>query len=260
MKPPLSDTLVICDMDNTLLTAKEGIPACNRAVIQLYTGMGGLFTVATGRPPESIRALYDFSAESVLHRSTLNREQATTAILDILNKFPHIGVEVMAGNGEMFVIHANEVTHAHQVDEHLGSIACPVESVPDGWVKVVFASDPESIRKLGQYAKTRYYGRENYFLATNSIYLEIMPSGVSKASGLHDLCALMSKSMKNTVVIGDYYNDLEIMREAGYAVAVANAPAEVKAAADHVTTCTCAEGAVGEYLYSLIGRAEGREV
>ena len=50
MKPPLSDTLVICDMDNTLLTAKEGIPACNRAVIQLYTGMGGLFTVATGRP------------------------------------------------------------------------------------------------------------------------------------------------------------------------------------------------------------------
>ena len=237
MKPPLGDTLVICDMDNTLLTAKEGIPACNRAVIRLYTSLGGLFTVATGRPPESIRAalgdirlslpaiscngalLYDFSTESVLHRATLNRE--------------------------------------HQVDEHLGSIACSVESVPDGWIKVVFASDPESIRKLGQYAKTKYYGRDNYFLATNSIYLEIMPSGVSKASGLHDLCALMSKSMKNTVFIGDYYNDLELMREAGYAVAVANAPAEVKAAADHVTTCTCAEGAVGEYLYSLIGKTEG---
>ena len=169
----------------------------------------------------------------------MNREQATTAIIDILAKFPRMGVEVMAGNGEMYVIHANEVTHAHQVDEHLGSIACPVESVPDGWVKVVFASDPESIRKLGQYAKTKYYGRDNYFLATNSIYLEIMPGGVSKASGLHDLCALM-----------------EIMREAGYAVAVANAPAEVKAAADHVTTCTCAEGAVGEYLYSLIGKTD----
>ena len=28
----------------------------------------------------------------------------------------------------------------------------------------------------------------------------------------------------------------------------------------NVTTCTCAEGAVGEYLYSLISRAEGREV
>ena len=275
MKSALSDTLVICDMDNTLLTAKEGLPACNRTVINLFTSLGGLFTVATGRPPESIRAalegirlslpaiscngalLYDFSTETVLHRSTLNREQATTAIKDILNKFPRMGVEVMAGNGEMYVIHANETTHAHQVDEHLGSIACPIDCVPDGWVKVVFAADPEAIRKLGQYAKTKYYGRDNYFLATNSIYLEIMPGGVSKASGLHDLCALMSKSMKNTVFIGDYYNDLELMREAGYAVAVANAPAEVKAAADHVTTCTCAEGAVGEYLYSLIGKTEG---
>ena len=274
MKSALSDTLVICDMDNTLLTAKEGLPACNRTVINLFTSLGGLFTVATGRPPESIRAalegirlslpaiscngalLYDFSTETVLHRSTLDREQATTAIKDILNKFPRMGVEVMAGNGEMYVIHANETTHAHQVDEHLGSIACPIDCVPDGWVKVVFAADPEAIRKLGQYAKTKYYGRDNYFLATNSIYLEIMPGGVSKASGLHDLCALMSKSMKNTVVIGDYYNDLEIMREAGYAVAVANAPAEVKAAADHVTTCTCAEGAVGEYLYSMIGKTD----
>ena len=56
MKSALSDTLVICDMDNTLLTAKEGLPACNRTVINLFTSLGGLFTVATGRPPESIRA------------------------------------------------------------------------------------------------------------------------------------------------------------------------------------------------------------
>ena len=32
----LSDYLVFCDMDNTLLTAKEGIPACNRSVIRLF--------------------------------------------------------------------------------------------------------------------------------------------------------------------------------------------------------------------------------
>ena len=108
---------------------------------------------------------------------------------------------------------------------------------------------------MGQYAKTKYYGRDNYFLATNNIYLEIMPGGVSKATGLQDLCALMNKSIKNTIVIGDYYNDLELMRTAGHAVAVANAPAEVKATADEVTTCTCAEGAVGEYLYALIDRA-----
>ena len=86
MRSALSEYLVICDMDNTLLTAKEGVPDCNRAVIRLFTELGGLFTVATGRPPASIRAalrgiplsvpaiscngalLYDLSRESVLHR------------------------------------------------------------------------------------------------------------------------------------------------------------------------------------------------
>ena len=269
----LSDTLVVCDMDNTLLTAKEGLPACNRTVIQLFTEMGGLFTVATGRPPESIRAalpgitlsspaiscngalLYDFSNNTVLQRSTLNREQATTAILDVMEHFPRMGVEVMAGDGEMYVVRANETTHAHQVDEQLGSVACPLENVPDGWVKVVFAADPESIRKLSQYTKNRYYGGENYFSHTNSIYLEIMPGGVSKASGLQNLCTLLGKNIKKTIVIGDYYNDLELMHAGGYAVAVANAPAEVKAAADFVTTCTCSEGAVGEFLYDLMEKA-----
>ena len=240
----LSDTLVVCDMDNTLLTAKEGLPACNRTVIQLFTEMGGLFTVATGRPPESM-----------LQRSTLNREQATTAILDVMEHFPRMGVEVMAGDGEMYVVRANETTHAHQVDEQLGSIACPLENVPDGWVKVVFAADPESIRKLSQYTKNHYYGGENYFSHTNSIYLEIMPGGVSKASGLQNLCTLLDKNIKKTIVIGDYYNDLELMHAGGYAVAVANAPAEVKAAADFVTTCTCSEGAVGEFLYDLMEKA-----
>lgn len=113
--------------------------------------MGGRFTVASGRPPESIRAalgdielslpaiscngslLYDFQTNRVLRRSCLNQEQAAAAIADMLQKFPKIGVEVMAGAGEMYVVHASSYTHAHQVDEHMESVACPLENVP-GWL------------------------------------------------------------------------------------------------------------------------------
>ena len=270
MKHKLHELLVFCDMDNTLLTAKAGIPECNRTVMQLFRRMGGRLTVASGRPPASVKAalgdlklslpaiccngslLYDFSSGRVLCRAALNREQAVAAMLDMAAKFPGIGMEVMAGDGDMYVVQANPYTHAHQVDEGMSGVACPIDSVPDGWAKVVFAGDPEMIRKAGQYAKTRYYGRDNYFLATNSIYLEIMPTGVGKASALQDLCALLGEPIENTIVIGDYYNDLEMMQQAGYSVAVANAPPEVKAAANEVTICTCAEGAVGEYLYKLI--------
>ena len=42
MKHKLHELLVFCDMDNTLLTAKAGIPECNRTVMQLFRRMGGI--------------------------------------------------------------------------------------------------------------------------------------------------------------------------------------------------------------------------
>ena len=48
-------------------------------------------------------------------------------------------------------------------------VACPLDNVPDCWMMVVFDGDRETIRKAGQYAKTRYFGRDNYFLPTNQI-------------------------------------------------------------------------------------------
>ena len=93
-----------------------------------------------------------------------------------------------------------------------------------------------------------------YFLRTNTIYYEIMPQGVSKASGLERLCARLALPMENVIFIGDYYNDLDLMRLAGHSVAVANAPRDVQAQADEVTMSRCADGGVGEYLYKLVKR------
>ena len=93
---------------------------------------GGRLTVASGRPPASVKAalgdlklslpaiccngslLYDFSSGQVLRRAALNREQAVAAMLDMAAKFPGIGMEVMAGDGDMYVVQANPYTHAHQ--------------------------------------------------------------------------------------------------------------------------------------------------
>ena len=76
---------------------------------------------------------------------------------------------------------------------------------------------------------------------------------MSKAQALRRLCALQNIPLENTVVIGDYYNDIDLMRAAGHAVAVGNAPTEVKLVADEVVS-SCRSGGVGEYLYSLIRR------
>ena len=51
----LDELLVVSDIDNTLLNAVEGLPEVNRATVQLFSSMGGRFTVATGRTVESVR-------------------------------------------------------------------------------------------------------------------------------------------------------------------------------------------------------------
>ncbi|ALS26748.1 sugar phosphate phosphatase [Paenibacillus sp. 32O-W] len=72
---------------------------------------------------------------------------------------------------------------------------------------------------------------------TNSspLNLEINPKGVTKASGLRELCALLGLDMSQVVAVGDSLNDIAAIREAGLGVAMGNAQEAVKAAADVVT-------------------------
>ncbi|MBB6281725.1 Cof-type HAD-IIB family hydrolase [Geobacillus subterraneus] len=65
--------------------------------------------------------------------------------------------------------------------------------------------------------------------------MEIVPQGVSKLAGLRRLAQHIGVSLKETVMIGDGVDDLPAIEAAGLGVAMGNAPAEVKRAADWVT-------------------------
>lgn len=69
---------------------------------------------------------------------------------------------------------------------------------------------------------------------------DIMPKGISKATGLTQICSLLRIPVTETIAFGDDINDLEIIRQAGIGVAMGDALAEVKAVADYVTG-TCEE-------------------
>ncbi|WP_027409894.1 Cof-type HAD-IIB family hydrolase [Anoxybacteroides tepidamans] len=65
--------------------------------------------------------------------------------------------------------------------------------------------------------------------------IEIVPSGVSKLAGLKRLGHVLGISLKEMVVIGDGIDDIQAIEAAGLGVAMGNAPAQVKKAADWVT-------------------------
>lgn len=264
----LQDILVVVDMDNTLLTAECGVPACNIETIRLFTKMGGRFTVASGRTVESVGryldkialsapaitygggVIYDYASRQRIRNALLPKQEAMRALLDLQVAFPKVGIEVMAENGRIYVIQSSEYTHHHTLHERLEYTVSALQDIHIGWNKVLFACDHATLQQMEAYAAKRHY-EGIYFIATNTIYFEIMPLGVTKGSALQELCGYLQIPIENTVAIGDYYNDIELMRAAGHSVAMGNAPPAVKRVADEVTD-TCLNGGVGQYLYRLM--------
>ncbi|MGC9667144.1 HAD family hydrolase [Planosporangium sp. 12N6] len=83
-------------------------------------------------------------------------------------------------------------------------------------------------------------------------YIEICPPGVDKASGLAVVAQALGVDPHDVLVFGDMPNDLPMFEWAGFGrVAVANAHADVRAAADHVTLANDADG-VAVYLDAML--------
>jgi HAD superfamily hydrolase (TIGR01484 family) len=65
-------------------------------------------------------------------------------------------------------------------------------------------------------------------------WLDIMPVGVSKASGLSKVAQRLGLTAESVLAVGDGHNDIEMLRWAGVGVAMGQAPDDVKAIADSV--------------------------
>jgi Cof subfamily protein (haloacid dehalogenase superfamily) len=88
-----------------------------------------------------------------------------------------------------------------------------------------------------------------------SAELAVLPAGCSKASGVAALAAHYGLAMEEVMALGDNYNDLEMLRGAGWGVAMGQAPEPVKAAAKAVTTTNLEDGvALAIERYALDGR------
>lgn len=84
-------------------------------------------------------------------------------------------------------------------------------------------------------------------------FLELCPTGVTKAVGLAVVCARLDVDAADVLAFGDMPNDVPMLTWAGHGVAVANAHPELHAVADE-TTATNDEDGVARYLEALLPR------
>ncbi|AZQ42833.1 Cof-type HAD-IIB family hydrolase [Nonlabens ponticola] len=102
--------------------------------------------------------------------------------------------------------------------------------------KIMYMGDKDDMDSA--FAKAnKALSKKLHLYRSKDTYTEISPAGISKSSALQLLLSTNFKriSIREVAAFGDNYNDIEMLRDAGYGVAVENARPEVKAVANDVT-------------------------
>lgn len=97
--------------------------------------------------------------------------------------------------------------------------------------------------------QTARKGRLNFLYAIRN------PAGVTKASGLAEVCRVLGIGMEQAVAVGDSLNDLAMIKEAGLGVAMGNAQEAVKQAADEVVAGNEEDGVAEAIRRFVFGEA-----
>jgi Cof subfamily protein (haloacid dehalogenase superfamily) len=83
-------------------------------------------------------------------------------------------------------------------------------------------------------------------------YFEARKQGADKGTALKKLARFLGFNIRETAVLGDWYNDRELFRAGGLKIAVANAVPEIKYNSDYVTKRTNDEDGTAEFLKMLM--------
>lgn len=248
------------DLDGTVLTEKKELTVRTREAISRALAQGVVVLVATGRPwmgvPEELRhfpgmhyaltsngaRIIDTQTDQVIEEHLLGPDFAQK-VLEICGKYDTLQEVYFDGQGYAPADKMNCVEKYHKnpsMCEYMRKTRIPVDDISElvkkenrglDKVQALFADmnerraawkELEAEDGLGLVGSLRYN-------------IEINAAGVNKGKGLVNLGRMLGIRREEIMACGDGDNDIVMLREAGFGVAMANGEEKVKEAADYIT-------------------------
>jgi len=245
------DGIIICtDLDGTLLRNDKTISSENKKAIEYFKENGGLFTFVTGRMPsyvsdiyEEIKAnapigcingggIYDFSKEEYLWTAKL-QHNVTELIKCIDEELPNSGIQVSCFE-KVYFCKENSVMEEFRRVTKLPNLVCDYTEVKEDIAKIVFGFETEEeILKAERILKSHPMADNFGFIRSEKHLYEILPKGLSKGTSIVKLSECLNTD--RIIAVGDYNNDVMMLKTAKLGIAVSNACKEALEAADYVT-------------------------
>lgn len=274
-------TLIISDLDGTLIPRGGVISEENKKALQRFVAGGGHFAIATGRTPEAAAGyvkdlpinapsiffngsmLYDWTKKEVLAtRPLLPAEDKTIwprFAAEVLQSFPHACVEVYTAEN-CHVISKEKYDDPRLPFEYYSYEHCSLEKLADTektpWLKFFVCAEPAMLHRLEQLVKSFGIAELSNSFYSEVNYYEFVAAGVSKGTMVEELRKLPEWSDYRIIAAGDFLNDNEMLTLADVGVASGNAHPATRAAAD-ITGCMVEDHLMAWILDHVI---DGKEV
>jgi len=246
--------LMCSDLDGTL-TCKGEMSLENANAIKYFQENGGLFTVATGRSPSYLNnfrkifipntyiiaingtMIYDIENEKIVYSSYLD-ENAEDVLAYIDEHFDFVKRAHISTASETFVCEKSNESYKD---------ACSKIEKP--WYKIIFCQGVEETAILKEQLIKNFSDRYN-FNQSWATGLEMISKESGKGECVLKLKQLLNKEIHTTICVGDYENDLSMLKIADISYAVGNAIDLVKKSASRITVKNT-ENAIAKIIYEL---------
>ncbi|MBO5348335.1 MAG: HAD family phosphatase [Clostridia bacterium] len=93
-------------------------------------------------------------------------------------------------------------------------------------------------------------GNDEIYCFKDSYFIFISSENSNKGHAIIELCKILDIDLKETIAIGDDYNDIDMFKVAGYTVAMENAVQEIKEIANEITVSNDENG-VAKFLNKI---------
>ncbi|MGV9424071.1 HAD family hydrolase [Streptomyces sp. NPDC003656] len=250
MSDGLPYRLIATDLDGTLLRGDDTISPRTRAALAAATEAGAAHIVVTGRAVPWTRHIlddlgyeglavcgqgaqvYDAGQHRLLTSVTLDRKLAGVALAKIEAEVGPLYIAASRDglDGDVLVGPGYAVTGALP--------STPFTDVADLWtapLNKLYIQHPRlNSDELAEAAQGAAGGFVTVVMAGEGI-VELLPLGLSKATGLSLAARRLGMKAADTIAFGDMPNDIPMFAWSAHGVAMDNAHADLKAVSDEVT-------------------------
>jgi Cof subfamily protein (haloacid dehalogenase superfamily) len=251
-------SLVLADVDGTLVTADKVLTFRARAAVKALHGAGIAFAITSGRPPRGMAMLIDPLAlrtpiagfnggifvkpdMTIMEEHVLAADVATRALEVILRN----GMDVWVYSGKDWLVRDRNAPHVAREQwtvKFAPIVTDKFEEVLGNAAKIVGVSDDHDLVARCEKDAQDALGVAVSAARSQPYYLDITHPDANKGTVVTTLSKLLSVPAGEIATIGDMPNDVLMFRNSGLSIAMGNASRDVQAQADLVTASYEDEG------------------